>query len=437
MGPQSGINEATARSVAVKVIETLPAPLIGSADVNVLSSLAMGAERRMFGDGLVRQMGRDLSSAAVRLGLWTESHVPCGVLPLGHIASSVLSVPEGGYVATVTVGLMMFCHLMAKCMAGFLPIQDNPDALTFSCDWEQVSPQLDLPNEAHDRFVDLLTAANRGDVFETPPFSQSDESMWVAAVLRHTPSSSPSAPYWPWPTPTSPKQRNSIQTAVKSPVPTTRPCVWSWSSPMRRDKRPWQCPPSCFILPPYNSSNPWPTGKNRRRQPPSAWPASRRQPVPRRTSPRTPPTRPDASSVPPGAVATSRPNSSEEHLKSVAGQVQRCEESALGAPGCLLAGRGSACQRDALSSGLGALDDDHQASRWERGTLASRHCRCRIPPGVGNHLGRVGNGGGKIRTPQWSCRGLHRDASPCSSDSYSHCNRRSCGCNRRRRRSVG
>lgn len=125
----------------------------------------------LFGQPILAQMGREILELAARKEMPAGPAAAWGVLPMPGQGGRVLLTPEGERVPVLFAGSLFFAYLLAKILASCLPVvrqEGGEEGLGFHR--AGIEEHLRTAKEVHQRFVELMASAARGNPGLAPPW---------------------------------------------------------------------------------------------------------------------------------------------------------------------------------------------------------------------------------------------------------------------------
>ncbi|MGI5844620.1 MAG: hypothetical protein ACOX9B_10640 [Candidatus Xenobium sp.] len=125
----------------------------------------------LFGQPILAEMGGQILELAARKEMPAGPAAAWGVLPLPGQGGRVLLTPEGERVPVLFAGSLFFAYLLGKVLASCLPVlrlEDGEEGLGFHR--TGIEEHLRTATEVHQRFVELMVSAVRGNPGMAPPW---------------------------------------------------------------------------------------------------------------------------------------------------------------------------------------------------------------------------------------------------------------------------
>jgi len=125
----------------------------------------------LFGQPILAEIGRRILEHSVRMEIPAGQAAAWGVLPMPGQGGKVLWGPKGERVPVLFAGSLFFAHLLGKVLASSLPVlrqENGEERLGFHR--TGIEEHLRAATEVHQRFVELIVSAVRGNPGMAPPW---------------------------------------------------------------------------------------------------------------------------------------------------------------------------------------------------------------------------------------------------------------------------
>jgi len=125
----------------------------------------------LFGQSILAEIGRQILEHSVRMEMPAGQAAAWGVLPVPGQGGQVIRTLRGDLVPVLFTGSLFFAHLLGKVLASSLPVlrqENGEERLGFHR--TGIEEHLRAATEVHQRFVELIVSAVRGNPGMAPPW---------------------------------------------------------------------------------------------------------------------------------------------------------------------------------------------------------------------------------------------------------------------------